>query len=146
MMWLRRRRLLLVGLAAVAVVGVAIAFVLLVPHPHAGITLENNERIRPGMTLEEVEAILGGPPGDYTDGRFKPLLTPAVVEESVQTYIGPSPSATARPPGRWECWVGEGITVWVRTDGSGHVTRRELEGATAVEQTLWDRLCRLLHL
>jgi hypothetical protein len=29
------------------------------------ITFENSERIHDGMTLPELEAILGGPPGDY---------------------------------------------------------------------------------
>jgi hypothetical protein len=58
-----RRRTLLVVLAALAVV-VAVGTVLLWPRAER-VTLENHTSIRSGMTLPEVEAILGGPPGDY---------------------------------------------------------------------------------
>jgi hypothetical protein len=52
-----------VGLALLLLVGGAIAF-----WPRADrITQENCDRIRKGMTLAEVEAILG-PPGDYRNG------------------------------------------------------------------------------
>jgi hypothetical protein len=41
-----------------------------------------------GMTLAEVQAILGGPPGDYTHGRYGPewLYTPAI--SRVGPFIG----------------------------------------------------------
>jgi hypothetical protein len=35
--------------------------------PRPGITRENFDRTEVGMTEDEVEAILGGPPGTYTD-------------------------------------------------------------------------------
>jgi hypothetical protein len=57
---MRGRKLLVVVLAVLVAVG---AFVLW-PRPDR-ITRENCERIREGMSLAEVEAILGGPPGDY---------------------------------------------------------------------------------
>lgn len=39
-------------------------------HPCPGITRENFERIQKGMTEADVEEILGGPPGTYTDRRI----------------------------------------------------------------------------
>jgi hypothetical protein len=58
MMWLRRRRLLLVGLAAVVLLGCGLFAWLQLPRP--GVTRANYERIQEGMTPEEVKAILGG--------------------------------------------------------------------------------------
>jgi hypothetical protein len=60
-----RRRKLLVALALA--VAVAAAAVVLLPRPDR-IAREDYDRIRPGMTRGEVEAILG-PPGDYRTGR-----------------------------------------------------------------------------
>jgi hypothetical protein len=59
-----RRRKLLVVLTGLVVVA-AVAVVLWPPtDPASRITQENFERIKPGMTMAEVTAILG-PPGDY---------------------------------------------------------------------------------
>jgi hypothetical protein len=58
-----RRRTLLAALAGLAVVVAAGAW-LLWPRQDR-ITPENLDRIELGMTRAEVEAILGGPPGDY---------------------------------------------------------------------------------
>ena len=60
-----RRRVLLLGLLATAV-GVAAAAWLL--WPRTAITRENAAKVREGMTLAEVEAILGGPARDETTG------------------------------------------------------------------------------
>jgi hypothetical protein len=57
-----RRRLLLT--LAVTLTAVVLGAWLLWPSPSA-ITEENYDRLRPGMTLEEVEALLGGPAGNY---------------------------------------------------------------------------------
>jgi hypothetical protein len=58
-----RRRTLLAVLAGLGVV-IAAGAVMLWPPPDR-ITLENHARIQVDMTLSEIEAILGGPPGDY---------------------------------------------------------------------------------
>jgi hypothetical protein len=59
---MRRRKLLVVlaGLAVVVAAGVAVLW----PRP-ARVTPENYLRIEAGMTLAEVAAILGAPPGDF---------------------------------------------------------------------------------
>ena len=61
-----RRRVLLLGSAAVVVVGLAIGVWTL--WPRTAITEENAAKLRPGMTLAEVEAILGGPARIETTG------------------------------------------------------------------------------
>jgi hypothetical protein len=68
----RRVFLLGVGLALVAL-GLAFTDRALTP-ARAQITEAAFRRIGPGMPRQEVEAILGGPPGDYmTDHRFLAL-------------------------------------------------------------------------
>ena len=41
--------------------------------PTPAVSIENAERIRLGMTLNEVAEILGGPPGDYGPGEAIPF-------------------------------------------------------------------------
>jgi hypothetical protein len=61
-----RRRFLLFALLSVLVV--AAVFVAMVrPRPSA-ITRDNEARIHEGMTVDELEAILGGPPRDESTG------------------------------------------------------------------------------
>jgi hypothetical protein len=62
----RRRLFIVVGLLACMLVAGGIATWLL--RSDTAITRENAEKIRPGMTLAEVEAILGGPPRDECIG------------------------------------------------------------------------------
>jgi hypothetical protein len=73
-----RGRGLLLGASAFAVVG-SIGFTLaqwLRPAgPGAGITRQNKERILKGMTEAEVEAILGGPVGNYSGKQADELAT-----------------------------------------------------------------------
>jgi len=65
-----RRRLVLFALPVALMLLGVVGWVLWYPPP--GITLENAERIHQGMTLAEVEALLGGPAGDYrTPGATK---------------------------------------------------------------------------
>jgi hypothetical protein len=57
-------RKLLIGLLAVGLVLFGAVFALLRPRP-CPVNRAAYERIEEGMTLADVEAILGGPPGDY---------------------------------------------------------------------------------
>src|SRR5437588_8501223 len=60
----RRRRLFIAaGILVCLLLGAGVAL-LLWPRPTA-ITEENYDRIRVGMTLKDVEALLDGPPGRY---------------------------------------------------------------------------------
>ena len=79
----RRRRLLLFGLGAAAAVLAGGVF-LRAQLPRPGVTVANYQRIRDGMTVAEVEAILGGPPGTYDGpddafgGQFQSLRFKAI--------------------------------------------------------------------
>jgi hypothetical protein len=62
----RTRRLVLLGLPAAFMVALLAAWLL---SPRTAITRANAEKIRKGMTLAEVEAILGGPARDEAPER-----------------------------------------------------------------------------
>jgi hypothetical protein len=102
-----RRRTLLVALAGLAVVVAAGAVVVLWPREDR-ITQENCDRIHEGMTLTEVEAILG-PPGDYRNGPTDPEPQPFWAGWSV----GPDPDY---PP---LIWQGDRGVIWVFRKGHG---------------------------
>jgi hypothetical protein len=96
-----RRRWFIVGgvvlLAVVTVVGQVI------PRPRRPqVSREDFSRIEKGMSREEVEAIIGGPPGDYTTRYYFP---PPLGSH----YI------------RWQTWVGDGGMILVRFDEMGRV-------------------------
>jgi hypothetical protein len=76
----RTRRRLLLGLPAATVAGFAITWWL---WPRTAITRENAAKMREGMTLAQVEAILGGPARDESSGPLVPdLPEDATLEES----------------------------------------------------------------
>lgn len=107
--------------ALVAMLG--LAFLSLRPQaPGAGITKANYERITVGMTLQEVEAVLGCPPGDYTDGQ---ALNPHLRDSA--------------PCGQW---LGFGGEVGVDFDPAGRVERKWYAPAVIWTRRapLWDRL------
>ncbi len=59
----RRRLLLALGIALTVLVAAGAVWWFLSPRP--GVTEANCARVRPGMRLDEVEAIFGGPPRVY---------------------------------------------------------------------------------
>src|SRR3954452_22547582 len=81
----RRRRRLFLSYGGI-VVALAVAWVLW-PRP-VGITRENAARIKQGMTLSEVKAILGGP------GRIE-ATDPNVVRDGAANQIIPQPESPA---------------------------------------------------
>src|SRR5262245_40711012 len=118
---------------AVVAVPLAIALVLaLLPwlyrRPHPQITEENFRKIKHGMTQQEVESILGGPPGDYASGIQYHCMScqgstcslfdndrhgwKAIPPEQIQPYF---------PNGRITIWRGAEIAIGVEFDGNGTV-------------------------
>jgi hypothetical protein len=60
---------LLAGMLVGAVIGsVTVAYLTAPPHPR--INPGQYDRIREGMTLDDVNLIIGGPPGDYHPGHL----------------------------------------------------------------------------
>src|SRR5262245_48009928 len=82
------RRVYLLGLG-VALVGLALAFTDWALSLRPGVSEQNVKRIRPGMTLAEVEALLGGRAGE---------------EHPLEEWAGPVVRAWARHWGRF--WRG----------------------------------------
>ncbi len=122
---MRRRQVLIVAGVALVVFAVASA----VPY-HArcqrlarsrSIDREHYDRIQLGMSRAEVEAVLGGPPGDFAT-------------EDVSYGVTDSDLAifTAGP---YEYWAGDDGDVWVAFDEQGAVRRRAFGDAVSTPKT-----------
>ena len=113
-----RRRLMWVGVVACVVLTLAAAGWRAVrPHP---VNRANSERIREGMTCAEVEAILRGPPGDYTTSDCVPFPRFFDVQKV-------------------NVWISNEGRVWVRFDKDGRVAWSNFRPAE-VEPTPLQRL------
>src|SRR5438876_12330427 len=100
-----------VALAAGLVIVVGILILRHRPGPQ--INRASYEQIQVGMTQAQVEAILGGPPGDY-----------GARELEAYTHIG---SEGQLPEvGRVERWLGTSAFIAVEFDGLGTATAKEL--------------------
>jgi hypothetical protein len=114
----RRRRLLLLTIAAVVVV-LVIAVWLVWPGPSA-ITRENAARIKEGMTLAEVEAILGGPARDETTGPVEREDPPEFAPPDARGIRWRITIADMRSS--LQRWESDQARVWVHFDAEGRVT------------------------
>lgn len=98
---LTRRRRSWPLLSAIACIALA-ASAFWLAHPRVSISQATCDKIKPGMTRAEVEALIGGPPGDYST---KSAL-PAILE---------------LPPGvsRFELWFDDQGVIMVVFDEGG---------------------------
>jgi SmpA / OmlA family len=124
-----RRRLLLLALP-VALVLLGVSGWALWPRPSA-ITRENFKKIEPGMTLAEVEAILGGPARSETWGA-----------EAGWTYSWHSRLFVGDGLDELYDWIGPEYAVQVGFHDGRVVAYRtgRLRGPT--EETLLEHICR----
>jgi hypothetical protein len=108
---MRSRRCRLVVLAAAgAAVALAVGFWMLWPPTHiTAITWANAAKVQPGMTLDEVEAILGGPARFDATGPVSYCLT------GVEGFDPTVP----RPPE----WLSDEVLVMVYLDANRRVQR-----------------------
>ena len=124
--WSPRNEILLSWLLTLAIAAALIATFgwimipfLVVHHVYAwyGLTQANYQRIREGMTLPEVEGLLGGPPGNYSRIPDKEAglwtIDPDRPDLNRQFFIGR------------EVWVGNELAVAVWFDDHGRVARKE---------------------
>jgi hypothetical protein len=125
-MLMRKRKWLILSLLLAACFGVA----YLCFAPRRGVTLANFERIEKGMTQEQVEDFLGGPPG-----------LPYRVGEIDATWVFEN----------YELMIGHNFRVWQSREGSLGIYFDEV-GKVAVktwfpyEESFWDRFRRWLRL
>jgi hypothetical protein len=127
-------RKLFLFLVAVALILFGAAYPLLLPRP-SPVTMAAYNRIEKGMSLEEVEAVLGGPEGDYTTGptEFSGVLGGGF----------PCPRALLRE----RTWTGDELDVSVTFDDADIVRAkgflgREKEKLGVIDLLRW-RLNRL---
>jgi hypothetical protein len=140
-MRLHNRRLLLFCLPALVALAVA-AWLL---WPSTAITRENAERIRPGMTLAEVEAILGGPPRDESTGpRIKEGDPPEAAESGI--YLFQLAVGNARAIHPCKLWQSDGVLIRVDLDADERVTGSDWLAVRRVHEGALDRLRRWLGL
>lgn len=97
-----------VGVLVAVVLAVALTWYATRPYPCRA----TFERVKEGMTRAEVEATVGGPPGDYSGGRAFPRRAWA-------DSWAPDPGGTS-----WVAVDGE-LMVWF--DPAGTVTRTDIE-------------------
>jgi hypothetical protein len=129
---MRRRRLLL-GLGAVVLLGLASFCVIAFAVPRSGVTLENYERIQVGMTLPEVEGILGTPVDGYFMDEDENVLYLADVVDDESGELSKLNIL----------WVGDDVVVRVTLDSRKQVHSKSIE-KKAHPSTLFARLRRLL--
>jgi hypothetical protein len=111
------RRKLLVALTAAAVAGsMLLAGQVWLSQPHPRINRSSFTKIRPGMTLEEVEALLGAPAGSQSPRTelFNPEIYVADAKRSL-------PAAAAC---RYEWWSGDCSLVVVQFGTDGKATAK----------------------
>jgi hypothetical protein len=135
---MRRRVLLSVSILAVLAIGIFVGGWLLQPKPR--IDQESYDRIKVGMTLAEVEAIIGAPPGDYGvgTGEIEVWFTWEVKTGDVHW--------PRLPAGERKEWLGQqhAITVWV--NAAGKVVDHSMPPVFREYDSTFDRLLGMLGL
>jgi hypothetical protein len=137
----RNCRLLQFGLPA-ALGAVMLAAWLL--WPRTAITWENYERIQVGMTLAEVEGILGGPARDESTG---PLVaaSPDVDDSLVELFpyfYNWHVLVRTRPA----CWTSDRLMVRLDFDDGGRVAGMDHLAVRRADEGILDRLRRWVGL
>src|SRR5437870_3671391 len=133
MMARRRRMLISVSILALVALGIFVGGWLLQPKPR--IDRAAADQIKPGMTLREVEEIIGVPPGDYGVGKGETQPT----WESLQWPF-------KRPPHTTQEWLGQenAISVWI--DDDGKVTGHSFQPVYREYDSTFDRLLGMIGL
>jgi hypothetical protein len=126
----RTRRLLILAVVGAAALAAGVSLVW--PQaPRSEINQENIARIRPGTTLAEVEATLGGPARDESTG---PLASD--LSEGLESYDR---------PGRLK-WQSDRAVIWLHLDAEGKAGKVSAVPVRRAEEGPLDRLRRWLGL
>jgi hypothetical protein len=141
---MRYRRLLLFAIPiTLALIVTATAWLL---WPSTAITCENAAKIKEGMTLAEVEAILGGPAREESTGPLEVNLDSPWLNDT----NGPCVLVYSKhfgPPWNAVCvWQSNRARVGVAFDRDERVIECARRPMRPVEQTLLDRIRAWLHL
>jgi hypothetical protein len=142
---MNRRRVLL--LFVTAVIGLVIGIWML--WPRTAITLENAEKLREGMTQQEVEAILGGLPRDETTGpvTVEPADATALLQFTVaEPMHGIDLLDEQADPPSLQTWRSNQALVCVALDPSERVLRFVAIPLHRVNESPLDILRRWLRI
>jgi len=126
------RRSLVLGLPFLLAIGAFMSYLI---RPGAHIDRAHYEQIKPGMTLAEVEAIIGAPPGKHGGYDLNAYfwsweLTP---DGGIKFY----PGFNARD--RMAVWAGRKVAIAVNLDTRDRVVDAVL-GDTFTELSWWEQL------
>jgi hypothetical protein len=142
----RRRLFLLGGLILFLGTGVLIWDLT---HPNPQIDRDHYVQIKDGMTLAEVEAIIGAPPGNYGGCNPNAYLTQACHGWVCHLFIGHGLRLTMTldelekelGEGRIVVWTGPQFAIAVHLDGQDRVIGSGLGGLDISfrEPPLWER-------
>jgi outer membrane protein assembly factor BamE (lipoprotein component of BamABCDE complex) len=110
---MKRRRVVLLGAGVLALLACDLAIWATLPRP--GITKGNYGRLKEGMTRQEVQDILGCPPGDYN----------GTVRDREYAYAFLSHAITLSSP-KQEFWIGERVAVMAEFDQQGKLFQKGL--------------------
>jgi hypothetical protein len=135
---MRRRKILLVGTCLTLVLLLLFfGYLLLVPRgPSTHITRTAYERIRLGMTVEEAQAVIGLPLGDYRTEASSQEHAPADENEAVPglTYApgdsGPDPAD----------WMSDKGCIWLEVDPERGVVAKHYGTMRDAKPTLLERV------
>ncbi len=137
-----RSRVLLLGTVAVAA-ALAVAAWTVWPTATA-ITADNAARIKQGMTLAEVEAILGGPARDETTGPVERIEPPEFALPDARGIAWRITIADLRPA--LQRWESDQARVWIHIDAEGRVTDCQVFPMQRAKEGALAALCRWLRL
>jgi hypothetical protein len=143
-----RRRLLVFGLlAGLLALGVGGWLVW----SRTAITRENAAKITEGMTLAEVEAILGGPERDESTRPTALDADPRLAGPGGNKTVGFAwdfgPAFTdGRPMDARKMWATDYLMLVVDFDAGGKVTGKRDAATHPVQESMLDKLRRWLHL
>jgi hypothetical protein len=123
----RRRLFIVLGLVACIVMAAGVAWLLWPRRP--AITRANAAMIEKGMTIGDVEALLGGPARDESTGVLDPDLKIA-------------------PGNLWREWRSDEVIIHVLIDRNGRVSARTVLAVRRVtdQQSRFSRVRRLVGL
>jgi hypothetical protein len=138
----RRRRLLLIALTVVALASLGTIW-LLQRQSQSAITCENAAKIKEGMTLAEVQLLLGGPARDETTG---PVIREEPPEFAPPDARGRRFRITILELRPHLEWLSDQARVWVHIDADGRVTECTYFPTRRAEESLLDRFRRWLRL
>src|SRR5262245_20090108 len=137
---MRNRLAILLGLVVVILGAGYLTLWLTTPKQH--VTREAFDRIQNGMTLAEVEAIIGLPQGNYATGPTWVVASPTATTPGVyRVKLGYNPRDA-----RWCQWTDDYGMIRVHFDEQGKADAKEFDHCCPMNPRFLDRLRKLLGL